>query len=161
MYISDFSSVLFFFRPYKLVTGKQGGKGVWTGQHHPNKTALVDDDKGCGGSSLSMDAKMVCGGDYRCDRTDQEFNSVYSEESKDAGCLFNIEQDPTEHVDLASDPAHAKTLAQLVQALQTAQATQYQTDTIPGYDNCTDPVRYVQTHRGFGGPFCYNGSIPV
>ena len=24
----------------------------------------------------------------------------------DGGCLFNIEQDPTEHADLANDPAH-------------------------------------------------------
>ena len=33
--------------PYKLVTGKQAGKGVWTGPVHPNATKLLNNDKGC------------------------------------------------------------------------------------------------------------------
>ena len=33
--------------PYKLVLGRQGGLGFWTGRLQPNGTALVDDDPGC------------------------------------------------------------------------------------------------------------------
>eukprot|EP00966_Prymnesium_polylepis_P290926 6718625-Prymnesium_polylepis.1 len=33
--------------PYKLVLGKQGGLGYWTGQKQPNGTQLEDDDPGC------------------------------------------------------------------------------------------------------------------
>eukprot|EP01052_Picozoa_sp_SAG31_P045964 SAG31_NODE_8603_length_1422_cov_1.000000_2_plen_133_part_00 len=28
--------------PYKVVTGKQGGKGIWTGQQSPNATKVKD-----------------------------------------------------------------------------------------------------------------------
>ena len=41
------------------------------------------------------------------------------------------------------------------------QETQFQTDSTPGYDNCTDLASYLKAHRGFGGPLCYNGSIPT
>merc|ERR1711991_410615 len=33
--------------PYKLVMGKQGGKGWWSAAMHPNKTSPKNDDKGC------------------------------------------------------------------------------------------------------------------
>ena len=61
--------------PYKVVLGKQRGKGVWTGRRHPNATKLQDDDPGCG-----------------------------SGEAGSPGCLFDIDKDPTEHVDLAAGP---------------------------------------------------------
>merc|ERR1719150_773881 len=33
--------------PHKLVLGKQGGKGWWTGKQHPNGTKVTDNDPGC------------------------------------------------------------------------------------------------------------------
>jgi arylsulfatase I/J len=76
------------------------------------------------------------------------------------GCLFNIQSDPTEHVDLSADPAHTSTLQVLQAALAKAVASKFQTNTAPGYDNCTTSNEYITNHRGFGGPLCYNGSIP-
>jgi arylsulfatase I/J len=145
--------------PYKLVTGKQKGKGVWTGRRHPNTTKLLDDDKGCGGSSEYLDAMAECGGDYGCIGT-RDVSQALSKEVSGVGCLFNIESDPTEHVDLSAVPAHASTLQALRAALAKAVASQFQTNTAPGYDNCTTNAEYINNHHGFGGPLCYNGSIP-
>jgi hypothetical protein len=81
-------------------------------------------------------------------------------EAGSAPCLFDIEADPTEHTDLARDPTHAATLARLTAALAAARASQFQTDSIPGYDNCTTIDAYVTAHQNFGGPICYNGTMP-
>ena len=72
--------------------------------------------------------------------------------------------DPTEHHDLAKSAATdahiASILANLTAALTAAVATKFQTSSIPGYDNCTTTQEFVAAHQGFGGPICYNGSIP-
>jgi hypothetical protein len=39
------------------------------------------------------------------------------------GCLFNVKLDPTEHVDLSLDPAHAPDLARLLERLRTVSKT--------------------------------------
>ena len=41
--------------PYKIVTGKQGGKGIWTGTRSPNATKVKDDDPGCGSMPDDLD----------------------------------------------------------------------------------------------------------
>lgn len=153
--ISDSAIIIW---PYKLVVGKQGGKGVWTGPHHPNSTTtLKDTDQGCGGGTALMEAMAQCAGDYGCETPPLPQTGG---KPKGPGCLFNIDSDPNEHEDLSGVPAHADTLKQLAAALEKAQATQFQTDSDPGYDNCTDVDTYLKTHRGFGGPLCYNGTIP-
>ena len=113
--------------PFKVVLGKQGGKGVWTGPRHPNATAHPDDDAGCG----------------------------------ESGCLFNIDSDPTEHVDLAAQ--QPSLLANLTAALAAAWATRYQTgdDGYYGvYTNCTTLAKYAEAYPGFGGPLCSAASAP-
>ena len=80
--------------------------------------------------------------------------------SSSPGCLFNIETDPTEHVDLAkAEPALMRNVTSAWLAAQ-AKAPYFQTNDVPGYPNCTTVAAFVQKHRGFGGPICYNGSIP-
>lgn len=49
------SSSALILWPHKLVLGKQGGKGVWTGPKHPNKTKLKDNDGGCGSAGCLFD----------------------------------------------------------------------------------------------------------
>lgn len=44
--------------PHKVVLGKQGGKGVWTGPRHPNATAHPDDDAGCGATGCLFDIEV-------------------------------------------------------------------------------------------------------
>ena len=113
--------------PFKLVLGKQSGKGVWTGMRHPNATQLTDDDAGCGTGSR-----------------------------RTPGCLFNIAEDPTEHVDLATSLPGI--VANLSAALDAAVATKFQTgkDKYYGaYTNCTTLAEFVEKYPGFGGPLCY------
>ena len=119
--------------PYKVVLGKQRGKGVWTGRRHPNATKLQDDDPGCG-----------------------------SGEAGSPGCLFDIDKDPTEHVDLAA--GRPELLHNLSRKLAAAAATSYQTgdDGFHGeYTNCTTLKRFVEAWPGFGGPLCYAGDVSV
>ena len=79
-----------------------------------------------------------------------------------SGCLFDIEQDPTEHNDLAKDqPDLAK---QLLSELQAVAAGAYQTgdDQYKGdYTNCTTIDKWIKKYPGFGGPLCYKGPIPI
>ena len=117
--------------PYKVVLGKQRGMGVWTGRHHPNATKLEDDDAGCG-----------------------------TGEAGSPGCLFDIDKDPTEHVDLAA--SQPGLLANLSAALAAAVATSYQTgdDGYHGaYTNCTTLKHFAEVWPGFGGPLCYPGGM--
>ena len=119
--------------PYKIVLGTQMGKGIWTGQKSPNKTVVKDKDPGCGGGK---------------------------DETHANGCLFNIETDPTEHNDLAK--SMASTYASVAKAWDAEEAAvpYFQTNDTPEFTNCTTPAHYAMTHQNFGGPVCYNGTIP-
>ena len=76
------------------------------------------------------------------------------------GCLFNIETDESEHIDLAlSQPALMANLTAQWQALQVAHPY-FQTNDTPNYTNCTTTKAFAAAHGNFGGPICYNGSIP-
>eukprot|EP01047_Picozoa_sp_COSAG01_P013225 COSAG01_NODE_615_length_14818_cov_9.454039_12_plen_90_part_00 len=63
--------------PYKIVTGKQGGKGIWTGTRSPNATKVKDDDPGCGSMPDDLDDLASLAG-----------------LAAPGPCLFQIEQDP-------------------------------------------------------------------
>mmetsp|Transcript_36903 Transcript_36903/g.80960 ORF Transcript_36903/g.80960 Transcript_36903/m.80960 type:complete len:523 (-) Transcript_36903:110-1678(-) len=81
-----------------------------------------------------------------------------ADHSCDEHCIFDVEADPNEHKDLA--PSSPKLLKKLLEALEVQKSTVFQTNEIQGYDNCISLEEYAKRHRGFGGPLCYNGSVP-
>eukprot|EP00911_Craspedida_sp_UC1_P001002 UC1_evm1s750 len=110
--------------PWKIVVGKQGGKGIWVGPHSPNSTKVKDNDPGCGTGR----------GD------------------NDRACLFNIETDPTEHNDLSkSNVDMYKTVWAAYQKALTEKPP-FQTNDTPGYKNCTSAKAYAAAHGNLGGP---------
>lgn len=111
--------------PYKVVRGKQQGKGWWVNPVHPNATqnSIKDNNPGCPG---------------------------------DIGCLFNIEEDPSEYTDItAQNPDMSKQLNAMLDAeIKTA----FQTNDTPGYSNCTTEEAYAKAHKGYAGPPCTKGN---
>jgi len=109
--------------PYKLVIGKQGGKGVWTGPQHPNGTQIRDNDPGC----------------------------------SDKGCLFDIDSDPSEFVDLAAYmPDKQLELLNTLTALK-AGFYEWKADVNGGdaiYSQCTTLDDFITAHQNFLGPIC-------
>ena len=68
-----------------------------------------------------------------------------------SGCLFNLDLDPTEHVDLSTDPRYAATLAALQAELQNASVTYYQS---PGSEAAShNATLWAEAHGGFWGPW--------
>jgi arylsulfatase A-like enzyme len=72
------------------------------------------------------------------------------------GCLFNIEEDPSEYVDLSVSLPSMK--ANLTAALAASMATAYQTNESPGYNNCVTDKVYAAAHQNFLGPVCQKGT---
>jgi len=109
--------------PFKLVLGKQGGKGWWSSPVHPNATqsSIKNNNPGC----------------------------------SETGCVFNIEEDPSEYSDLADTLPTEK--ARLTAALAAAMATAFQTNSMPGYGNCITDAEYAKAHQNFLGPICTKG----
>ena len=68
-----------------------------------------------------------------------------------AGCLFNLDLDPTEHVDLSKDPRYASTLKTLQDELEAARATYYQSPGTKAGDKAAVP--WAKAHGGFWGPW--------
>ena len=66
----------------------------------------------------------------------------------DIGCLYNIIDDPTEHHDLASDPAHAATLANLTALFHKYSDGSYQTPWDDNAFNCTGDARVTAMLEG-------------
>jgi len=74
------------------------------------------------------------------------------------GCLFNIDADPTEHVDLAADPQYASTLALLQAELRAATATYYQSPGSKDSDHSANV--YAKAHGDFWGPWLQGPFVP-
>ena len=72
----------------------------------------------------------------------------------EGGCLFEVRGDPTEHVDLAKDPAHASVLAAMRARLAAIGAGVWQTNNTGGADTCTAPKAAYKADRGFLAPRC-------
>ena len=68
------------------------------------------------------------------------------------GCLFDISVDPTEHVDISAKMPEVK--AHLLAKLSDANATTYQTNDTPGFENCRSPKEVEQENHGFVGMVC-------
>lgn len=92
--------------PYKLVTGTQP-YSFWQGTIYPNCSVTVKDLKdGPFFSDMHVFGIPV----PLSDNTTQQDAYTFAEDCGDGGCLFNVEVDPTEHNDLAQDPAYANQL---------------------------------------------------
>ena len=105
---------------WKLVVGKQPMAG-WTGPKYPNNTGL-------------QPSFLPKGWVHDCR----------------SGCLYNIVNDPTEHDDLAEDPAQQVRLAQMQKQLAELNAGNFNPDRGQG-----DRRACVQAEKngGFYGPF--------
>lgn len=96
--------------PYKLIIGSQVS-AQWTGPVYPNCSGMatqpyVDDFK-------IMDVRMRVSEDPAA-----ALDLYGGHDCGDAGCLYNIETDPTEHADLASSPEHAKKRTEMREQLR-------------------------------------------
>ena len=118
---------------YKIVTGHQGASGFWTGPVHPNATGPADPRRNGTG----------CGAFACCD-----------------GCLYDIQSDPTEHIDLRlTMPA---IYAQMHTQLLSLGNMTYQTTYIQPGVKCLSPQQAAAHYHGFRGPPCFNASnLPV
>lgn len=133
--------------PFKLVTGKQP-YSAWTGELFPNcstHASLLD-----GHGPLAADVRMF-GESVRMAATEAENHRVtWTQDCGDAGCLVNLEQDPTEHVDLGPDPAHATLRKELRQALAELNRGIFSPDRGPdSVATCAAALH----NGGFYGPF--------
>lgn len=135
--------------PFKLVTGKQP-YSVWQGELYPNCSTVhgLLRDQG----PLFTDLKIF----------NQEVPMALTRESQDrltwtqdcgSGCLVNVETDPSERVDLASDPASASLLRSLQATLAALNAQVFDPDRgEPQLDACTVGLG----EGGFLGPFVHH-----
>eukprot|EP00937_MAST-01D_sp_MAST-1D-sp2_P006826 g6826.t1 len=85
----------------KLVTGIDVNMAVFTGPAYPNSSTPYNNSVKVPGFACSLPAG----------------NKV--------GCLFNVSADPTEHRDLALEPAHADDVQRLLARLRAASATRF------------------------------------
>jgi len=98
--------------PYKLVTGRQVFSS-WQGELYPNCSTVA----GSGDGPVPPETK-VFGVPVYMAATPEKLDQVTQVQHCGEGCLFNVEADPSEHHDLASDAAHASTLADLQSELK-------------------------------------------
>ena len=118
---------------YKIVTGHQGASGFWTGQVHPNGTGPPDPKRN----------ESACGAFACCE-----------------GCLYDIQSDPTEHVDLRLSMPDM--YATMYERLMVLASTTYQTDYIQPGIECLTAQQAKSFYKGFRGPPCFNTShFPV
>jgi len=95
--------------PYKLVTGSQSYGALYSGPLFPNcSTVHSEVDNG----PVFVDLKVFGQVIQYYNQTAQQDKASFTLDCA-GGCLFNVLNDPTESMDLASDPAHASTLHQL------------------------------------------------
>ena len=96
--------------PYKLVTGQQAYGNLYTGPLFPNCSTVAGIvQNGPVFVDLKVFGKKVL---YSTNVTEQSA-ATFTHDCGKAGCLFNVQDDPTEHNDLASDAAHADVLQEL------------------------------------------------
>jgi len=96
--------------PYKLVTGKQE-YSAWTGPSYPNCSTMesLSTDHGPTFADFGIFSVHI-----PLTTNDEDLDRItWAEDCGEAGCLFNIQDDPAEHVNLAGDAAHADTLKSL------------------------------------------------
>jgi len=102
LHLSDHTVLAY---PFKLVTGRQAFSS-WTGPSYPNCSS--------GATQPTFEDFVLMGHHARFVKDDEATaESIWAEDCGDRGCLFNVEADPNEHVDLSEDPEHQETLEKL------------------------------------------------
>ena len=102
--------------PFKLVTGKQV-LSTWQGPLYPN-CSTVHSLKDQNGPLPPQQDMKVFGEPLPVAQSQAEIDRQTWTIDCGAGCLVNVEEDPTEHVNLAHDPKHAGTLKALQETLE-------------------------------------------
>lgn len=101
--------------PLKLVTGTQAF-GAWTGPIYPNCTTVQSLQNHNG---PIPDAEIeVFGARIAITESDEEAARQSWTKDCGAGCLFNVQEDPTEHNDLASHPGYVSKLRSMQDTLK-------------------------------------------
>eukprot|EP01051_Picozoa_sp_SAG22_P020571 SAG22_NODE_4210_length_1344_cov_1.318876_1_plen_250_part_10 len=112
------------------------------------------------GAQVSSRMKLVTGtqGGYWGGQYAPNTTKAVTLPSCGAGCLFNLDVDASEHIDLAAEPRYASTLALLQSKLAAAMATYYQS---PGSETA-DPkaVPVAKANGGFWSPWLAGPYIP-
>lgn len=135
--------------PYKLVTGKQP-YSVWQGAVYPNCTTWDGDLHGKG--PMFTDIKFFNAELQFAYLKKNEEKLVWTQDCQD-GCLVNVEADPTEHVDLAKDPAFADKKEALKKILADLNKDNFDPDRgQPQLAACEAGLK----SGGFLGPFAYS-----
>lgn len=106
MHVSDKALLEY---PYKLVLGKQA-YAAWQGELYPNCSTIEGAKLDQGPAFTEL--KIFNVGIELGDTEEMQDKITWVEDCKD-GCLFNVEEDPTEHVNLAADAGHADILNKL------------------------------------------------
>eukprot|EP00929_Paragymnodinium_shiwhaense_P063096 TRINITY_DN31542_c0_g1_i1.p1 TRINITY_DN31542_c0_g1~~TRINITY_DN31542_c0_g1_i1.p1 ORF type:complete len:692 (-),score=111.43 TRINITY_DN31542_c0_g1_i1:217-2238(-) len=102
--------------PYKLVTGTQVFS-TWMGPVYPNCSTIHSMANHDGPLPAQQDVKIF-GEPMRLASSPAEVaRQTWTKDCRD-GCLHNIRDDPTEHVDLASEEAHQKLLKSMQEKLK-------------------------------------------
>jgi len=129
--------------PYKLVTGKQPYM-VNTGPLYPNCSTISGLEAGKGPDFVDFSVL-----EHKFDLGDEK----YWRGDCGAGCLYNVELDPTEENDLSKDPAHQERLARMIRTL----AENNQTLFLPDRGETDIQACYSVMLNGGGhfGPFAH------
>jgi arylsulfatase I/J len=143
--------------PYKLLTGKIP-YSRWTGPSYPNCSTWASDLQG--GGPVFVDTKVL-GSAFPYSFNDTEYARAIWQQDCGDGCLFDIEKDPTEHVDLA------KVMPKKLKELQTELAKANLTLFLPDRGEMRPQACQVYAeHGGYYGPFVdadtwYMGNQPA
>ena len=140
--------------PYKWIHGFQLGMAFWTSENHPNNT---DPWNTCKHPPPGGRQPQECPPPGYVDGW--PFIACYPEP-----CLFNIEEDPTEHVNLlegGGTPQHrmiaASIKARIDDELDVVDGRSrgfFQSNDIGPVKGCKPPAEVVAAQHGFFGPFC-------
>ena len=135
--------------PYKLVTGKQP-LSAWVGPNYPNCSGTVKSILEHNGPLPAPDDMKVFGESIPLADTPEEQDRQTWTMDCGTGCLVNVMDDPTEHVNLASDPKHASILSKMQEILKEMNKDLFNPDR--GIDRVEACDVAIQQDRTFG-PF--------
>jgi len=102
--------------PFKLITGSQV-YSTWTGPVYPNCSTIHSLHNHSGPIPAQQDIKIF-GEELRLTATAEELTQQTWTKDCSTGCLMNLDEDPTEHEDLASNPAYATILKSMQETLE-------------------------------------------